>query len=98
MTDHLLPATDIPPQRRIYANRTLNLRAIQAIGYDMDYTLVHYRADVWEQRVYDRLKELFIGDGAGGIEDSGYRSKNRTGAAKCGWVARKPMATADPAS
>ncbi len=26
----------------IFANRTLNLRAIKAVGYDMDYTLIHY--------------------------------------------------------
>ena len=32
-----------PPERRIFCNRTLNLRSIQAIGYDMDYTLVHYQ-------------------------------------------------------
>lgn len=32
----------IPPQRRIYTNRTLNLNTIRAIGFDMDYTLIHY--------------------------------------------------------
>ena len=26
------------PQRGIYCSRTLNLRNLQAIGYDMDYT------------------------------------------------------------
>ena len=36
-----------PPDRtrQIFCNRTLNLRAIKAIGYDMDYTLIHYRVD-----------------------------------------------------
>ncbi len=53
----------VPPGRQIYSNRTLNLRTIGAIGYDMDYTLVHYHAEVWEQRVYDRLKEMFVADG-----------------------------------
>jgi len=53
----------VPPGRQIYSNRTLNLRTIRAIGYDMDYTLVHYRADVWEQRVYDRIKGLLAADG-----------------------------------
>ena len=28
--------------RGVFCNRTLNLRSIRAIGYDMDYTLVHY--------------------------------------------------------
>jgi 5' nucleotidase family len=39
------------PQRAVYCSRTLNMRAIQAIGYDMDYTLVHYDVDAWEGRV-----------------------------------------------
>jgi 5'-nucleotidase len=42
-----------PPERRIYANRTLNLRSIRAVGFDMDYTLVHYRVKAWEQRAYE---------------------------------------------
>jgi HAD superfamily 5'-nucleotidase-like hydrolase len=44
------------PGRRIYCNRTLNLRAVRAIGYDMDYTLVHYRVEPWERRAYEHLK------------------------------------------
>jgi HAD superfamily 5'-nucleotidase-like hydrolase len=32
------------------------LRAIDAIGYDMDYTLIHYREDAWEHRSYEHLK------------------------------------------
>ena len=38
-----------PVDRQIYCNRTLNLRSIRAIGYDMDYTLIHYRVDEWEK-------------------------------------------------
>ena len=26
----------------VFCSRTLNFRAIQAIGYDLDYTLIHY--------------------------------------------------------
>lgn len=44
------------PGRGIYCNRTLNLRSIKAIGYDMDYTLIHYRDDAWEQRAYEHLR------------------------------------------
>ena len=40
----------------LFCNRTLNLRSIQAIGYDMDYTLIHYRMSEWENRAYDHLK------------------------------------------
>jgi len=44
-----------PPERRVYANRTLNLRAIKAIGCDMDYTLIHYRHELWERRAYEHV-------------------------------------------
>ncbi|MDH3569560.1 MAG: HAD-IG family 5'-nucleotidase, partial [Gemmatimonadota bacterium] len=49
----------VPPQRErdIFCNRTLNLRAIRAIGYDMDYTLVHYRIEEWERRAYAYLRQ-----------------------------------------
>ena len=43
----------------IFCNRTLNLRAIRAIGYDMDYTLIHYRVEEWERRAYEYLKTHF---------------------------------------
>ncbi len=45
-----------PLGRGIYCNRTLNLNAIRAIGYDMDYTLVHYNSDDWERIAYYYLK------------------------------------------
>lgn len=46
----------IPPERGIFVNRTINLRSIKAIGYDMDYTLVHYHVDEWETRAYAHAK------------------------------------------
>eukprot|EP00873_Tetraselmis_striata_P025773 jgi/Tetstr1/446037/TSEL_033639.t1 len=36
------------PNRAIFCNRALNLRSIKAIGYDMDYTLIHYNVNEWE--------------------------------------------------
>src|SRR5690606_1586103 len=42
--------------RGLFCNRTLNLRRIQAIGYDMDYTLIHYRMEAWEERAFSELK------------------------------------------
>ncbi len=45
-----------PPARRVYCNRTLNLRSIDVIGFDMDYTLVHYNTEVWEKRAYDTAR------------------------------------------
>src|SRR5690606_10151520 len=42
--------------RGLFCNRTLNLRTIRAIGYDMDYTLLHYHVEVWEERAYAYVK------------------------------------------
>ncbi len=49
-----------PPARRIFTNRTLNLRSIRAVGFDMDYTLLHYRIEVWEQRAYEHAKQTLL--------------------------------------
>lgn len=54
---------DAPPELRVYCNRTLNMRSIRAIGYDMDYTLVHYKVEEWERRAYAYLKDRFLADG-----------------------------------
>ncbi|WP_022834605.1 HAD-IG family 5'-nucleotidase [Salisaeta longa] len=43
--------------RGLFCNRTLNLRGIHAIGYDMDYTLIHYHMRAWEQQAYRFIKE-----------------------------------------
>lgn len=47
----------VPRGREVYCNRTLNLRGIKAVGYDMDYTLIHYHVDAWEHRAYTYLKQ-----------------------------------------
>ncbi|MFH1331025.1 MAG: HAD-IG family 5'-nucleotidase [Actinomycetota bacterium] len=51
-------ATQTPLRRRLFGNRTLNLRRIRAVGYDMDYTLVHYRMEQWERRAYHHTRRL----------------------------------------
>ncbi|MBI5547884.1 MAG: HAD-IG family 5'-nucleotidase [Deltaproteobacteria bacterium] len=48
--------------REVFCNRTLNLRAVRAIGYDMDYTLVHYHVEAWELRAYEHLKRRLLAD------------------------------------
>jgi HAD superfamily 5'-nucleotidase-like hydrolase len=50
----------ISPGRRVFCNRTLNLRAIRAVGYDMDYTLVDYHAAEWERRAYEHVRANFL--------------------------------------
>lgn len=53
----------VPPERRLFCNRTLNLRSIHAVGFDMDYTLVHYHVREWEERAYEdaRARLLALG-------------------------------------
>ena len=58
-----LDASQPPPTRQVYANRTLNLRAIKAIGCDMDYTLIHYRHELWERRAYEHVLKRMAEDG-----------------------------------
>jgi 5'-nucleotidase len=58
-----MTSTPVPPERRVFCNRTLNLRAIRAIGYDMDYTLVHYNVEEWERRAYEHVRAKFLASG-----------------------------------
>lgn len=51
------------PSRRVYCNRTLNLRSIAAVGCDMDYTLVHYRSVLWEERAYAHARDRMLAAG-----------------------------------
>jgi 5'-nucleotidase len=53
-----------PPARprRIFGNRTLNLRSIDTIGYDMDYTLIHYRVDEWERQAFEHTRARLADD------------------------------------
>jgi HAD superfamily 5'-nucleotidase-like hydrolase len=54
-------AGELPPAaRRIYCNRTLNLRSIRAIGFDMDYTLIHYHTEEWERRAYAHVRQRLL--------------------------------------
>ncbi|MFP4598163.1 MAG: HAD-IG family 5'-nucleotidase [Persicimonas sp.] len=63
-SDTLYNAYDeLDPARGIYCNRTLNLRSIKAIGYDMDYTLVHYNVNQWEARAYSHVKARLLQEG-----------------------------------
>ncbi|MDH3226037.1 MAG: HAD-IG family 5'-nucleotidase [Thermoleophilia bacterium] len=57
------PSPDIPPERQVWPNRTLNLRSMRAIGYDMDYTLVPYRTDEWERAAFEHAIRLLADRG-----------------------------------
>ncbi len=44
----------------VFVNRTLNLKKIKMIGFDMDYTLVPYHTKRFEQLSYDMAKQRLI--------------------------------------
>jgi HAD superfamily 5'-nucleotidase-like hydrolase len=41
-------APSLDPRRRIYCNRSLNMRGVRAVGFDLDYTLASYRPETFE--------------------------------------------------
>lgn len=47
----------VGPERSVFCNRTLNLRSVQTIGYDMDYTLIHYHPGEWEDSAFRHAVE-----------------------------------------
>ena len=57
------PSNPLPRSRGVFCNRTLNFRSLRAIGYDMDYTLVDYRVDVFERQVFEFARERFLAEG-----------------------------------
>ena len=59
--DNQICRIKMPPyERNIFTNRTLNMRSIQAIGYDMDYTLIQYDVKRGERVMYDYLKRNML--------------------------------------
>jgi len=55
--------TTVSPERGIFANRTLNLRGVPVVGYDMDYTLIHYREAEWEGAVFEHARDVLAAKG-----------------------------------
>lgn len=53
----------IPSERGVFCNRTLNLRSISAVGYDMDYTLIQYNVVEWESLAYAHAKKGLLDQG-----------------------------------
>lgn len=64
MSDPSVPEIALPGRDRgVFCNRTLNLRSIKAIGYDMDYTLIHYNERLWEERAYAHTVDALAAQG-----------------------------------
>jgi HAD superfamily 5'-nucleotidase-like hydrolase len=51
---------DIPPARQIFVNRNLHLSRVEAIGFDMDYTLAIYHLRRLELLSYDLTVERLV--------------------------------------
>ncbi len=39
------------------------MRAVQAVGYDMDYTLIHYNVDAWERAAFTHARDRLAAEG-----------------------------------
>ena len=50
-------------ENKVYVNRTLNLRKIQCLGFDMDHTLVRYNTKAFEQTTHDVVLEKLAARG-----------------------------------
>jgi HAD superfamily 5'-nucleotidase-like hydrolase len=50
-------------EARVYVNRTLNLRKIRYLGFDMDHTLVRYNSSAFEQTTHELVLEHLLTKG-----------------------------------
>ena len=46
----------------VYVNRVLNMKKIKAIGFDMDYTLVRYHTENFEELTYNIMVKKLVED------------------------------------
>ena len=53
----------IESKHRIFCNRSMNMKTIQAVGFDMDYTLALYRPEAFEGLAYDETLKKLVGLG-----------------------------------
>ncbi|BDU78606.1 HAD-IG family 5'-nucleotidase [Mesoterricola sediminis] len=54
--------TEIPHARRIFPLRNLHFRDVKAVGFDMDYTLSHYRSPEIEDLAYQHSVRLLVAE------------------------------------
>ncbi len=57
------PESAIPLPRQIFCNRSLNMRDIRAVGFDMDYTMALYRPEAFEQLAYKETLAKLVSSG-----------------------------------
>ena len=56
-------ASDIEPCGEIFCNRAINMAHIQAVGFDMDYTLAEYCSETFDLLAYDGAVDKLVGMG-----------------------------------
>ena len=47
-------------ENRIYVNRNLRLATVQAVGFDLDHTLAHYRGAAVEELAYRLARRILV--------------------------------------
>ncbi|GLJ29468.1 hypothetical protein SUGI_0580880 [Cryptomeria japonica] len=53
---------NIDMRKRIFCNRSLNMKSIVAIGFDMDYTLAQYKPETFETLTYNGTVKKLVYD------------------------------------
>ncbi|GLJ27334.1 hypothetical protein SUGI_0536470 [Cryptomeria japonica] len=53
---------NIDMRKRIFCNRSLNMKSIVAIGFDMDYTLAQYKPETFETLTYNGTVNKLVYD------------------------------------
>jgi hypothetical protein len=48
--------------KKVFCNRSLNMRNITAVGFDMDYTLAQYKPETFESLAYHGTIEKLVKD------------------------------------
>jgi 5'-nucleotidase len=51
---------EVPPERQIFVNRNLRMDRIEAVGFDMDYTLAIYQLRELEELAFDMTVERLV--------------------------------------
>lgn len=52
----------IPIGKQIFCNRSLNMKNITAVGFDMDYTLAQYKPETFEALAYKGTIAKLVND------------------------------------
>eukprot|EP00320_Phaeocystis_rex_P004322 CAMPEP_0119084818 /NCGR_PEP_ID=MMETSP1178-20130426/131199_1 /TAXON_ID=33656 /ORGANISM="unid sp, Strain CCMP2000" /LENGTH=84 /DNA_ID=CAMNT_0007067809 /DNA_START=36 /DNA_END=286 /DNA_ORIENTATION=+ len=50
---HMRVVSETKACTEIFCNRAINMAHIQAVGFDMDYTLAEYRSETFDLLAYD---------------------------------------------